>query len=66
MSGFPIRCYTCGYVIGRFEEKYLNLLNEGKDINEALNILKIKRYCCKRMFIGHVNIIDKLLLFSKK
>ena len=64
MSDFPIRCYTCGYVIGRFEEKYINLLNDNKTIEEALEILKIKRYCCRRMFICYVNITDKILLFS--
>jgi len=61
---FPIRCFTCGKVIGALEEKYFSQLESGKDPKKILNALGVTRYCCRRMFLGHVNVIDKLLLFE--
>jgi DNA-directed RNA polymerase I, II, and III subunit RPABC5 len=57
----PIRCYTCGKVTGNKWEKYQTLLNEGLDSSSALDQLGLKRYCCRRILLAHVDIIDKLL-----
>lgn len=32
--------------------------------SEALDSLGIKRYCCRRMFLSHVEVIDGFLEFS--
>jgi DNA-directed RNA polymerase I, II, and III subunit RPABC5 len=45
-------------------EKYQKLLAEGKSINDAMNELGLTRFCCRRMIMTHVEIIDKLLLYS--
>ena len=62
---FPIRCFSCNKVVGRFEEKYNSLLESGRTPKDALDSLGITRYCCRRMFLGYVDIVDKLLLFPK-
>ena len=62
---FPIRCFSCNKVVANFEEKYKSLLKEGMKPCDALNILEIRRICCRRMFLGHVDIIDQLLLFPR-
>jgi DNA-directed RNA polymerase subunit N (RpoN/RPB10) len=31
---------------------------------EALDSLGVKRYCCRRMFLSHVEVIDSFLEFS--
>jgi len=61
----PVRCFTCNKVIGNKWEKYNSILKSGKTSNVAFEELRIRRYCCKRMFLGHVEIIDKLLLHSE-
>lgn len=50
---FPIRCITCGKVINQYYQVYLNLIENGKTIKEALDSLNITRYCCRRMFMCH-------------
>jgi len=61
----PVRCFTCNKIIGNKWEKYNSILKSGQTSIVALEQLGLRRYCCKRMFLGHVEIIDKLLLHSK-
>lgn len=64
MSGFPIRCFSCNKVVGQYEEKYKKLIQDGNTPKEVLDSLNIKRYCCRRMFLGHVDILNSVLSFS--
>lgn len=61
----PVRCFTCNKVIANKWEKYNSLLKNGETSNFAFEQLNLRRYCCKRMFLGNVETIDKLLLYSK-
>ena len=63
---FPIRCITCGKVIGQYHNQYLQMLEQGTSIKDALEKLKITRYCCKRMFMCHNDIFDYVSEFDKK
>lgn len=58
---FPIRCFTCGKVL--YEQKYKNMLEKGSKPNEALDALNYSRYCCRKIFLTHINVLDKLLPF---
>ncbi|ADM11632.1 DNA-directed RNA polymerase II subunit N [Encephalitozoon intestinalis ATCC 50506] len=60
----PIRCFTCGKEISSKWEPYLELLRTSGREAEALDELGMKRICCRRMFLGHVDIVDKLLKFD--
>ena len=62
----PIRCFTCGKVIGNKWHRYLQLLNEEKEMAEIFQILGLNRYCCRRMIISHVDLIEKLLKYNSK
>ena len=61
---FPVRCFSCNKVIGNKIDLYEKLQNQ-MDNNYIFEHLGIKRYCCKRMFLGHIDdkidIIDNLL-----
>ncbi len=52
----PVRCFTCAKVIASKWEIYLELLERGHTNLEALEIIGFKRYCCRRMFLNHVDI----------
>lgn len=61
----PIRCFTCGKLIADKWEPFNRMKAEGKDINEIYKELGITRFCCKRMLVTHVNLIDDLLEFTR-
>ncbi|KOX77626.1 DNA-directed RNA polymerases I, II, and III subunit RPABC5 [Melipona quadrifasciata] len=60
----PVRCFTCGKVIGNKWEAYLGLLQAEYTEGDALDALGLKRYCCRRMLLGHVDLIEKLLNYA--
>ncbi len=62
---FPVRCFTCGAVIADLYEEYEKQVREGKDRAEVLDELGVERYCCRRMFFGHVEIMDKVIRYEK-
>ena len=41
-----------------------NALAEGKDAGEVLDDLGFNLYCCRRMFVGHIDLIDEVAPFS--
>lgn len=62
----PVRCFTCGKVVGNKWETYLDLLlQEHLSESAALERLGLQRYCCRRMVLTHVDLIVKLLNYNK-
>ena len=53
-----------GKVIGNKWEEYLSLLEDENSQAEALDHLGLKRYCCRRMLMTHVNLIERLLQYK--
>ncbi len=60
----PVRCFTCGAVIGHLWEEFEKRVKAGEDPGKVLDDLNVRKYCCRRMLLSHVNIIDKLLLYE--
>merc|ERR1711862_174468 len=60
----PIRCFTCGKVTANKWEAYLSLLQAEYTEGDALDALGLKRYCCRRMLLAHVDLIEKLLNYA--
>lgn len=57
----PIRCYCCGKIVGNKWQKYQKMLTDNISAEKALNILGLTRYCCRRMLLSHVELIDEIL-----
>lgn len=62
---FPVRCFTCGAPIGHLWGEYVKRVKQGEDPARVLDDLGVKRYCCRRMFLSHVEIADEILHFPK-
>ncbi len=59
----PIRCFTCGKLIGDKWEEFARRVKKGEDPKRVLDSLGITRYCCRRMLLSHVEIVDEVLKF---
>lgn len=53
----PIRCFSCGKVIGSKWEKYLELI-ESMSKKDALDELKLEKFCCRGAVMSNVETID--------
>ena len=62
----PVRCFTCGKVIGNKYDSYIEMLNAEYSERDALDELGLRRYCCRRMVLTHVDLIQKLLLYNSE
>ena len=60
----PVRCWSCGKVIAHKYQDYCIAVEEGKDAGQVLHDLGFERYCCRRMFVGHIDLIDEVAPFS--
>jgi DNA-directed RNA polymerase subunit N len=66
----PVRCFTCGTVIASAYEEYKKRLLEYQRAVDAgetpketpmqiLDDLKVERYCCRRMIVSHVDLVQE-------
>ncbi|MEM4239746.1 MAG: DNA-directed RNA polymerase subunit N [Candidatus Woesearchaeota archaeon] len=61
----PIRCWSCGKPIAHLWEKYKERVDKGESKKAVLDDLGLDRYCCRTMFLGHVDLIDTAGQFKK-
>lgn len=59
----PVRCFTCGKLIGDKWEDFARRMKEGDAPKEVMDDLGLTRYCCRRMLLSHVEIIDEIIKF---
>lgn len=66
----PVRCFSCGKVIGSLYEEYKKRYDEHKKAVDAgekpketpkqiLDDLGVDRYCCRRMILSHVDLVKE-------
>jgi DNA-directed RNA polymerase subunit N len=55
----PVRCFTCGNVISDVWEEYKERA-KSEPPGKVLDDLGIESYCCRRMLLTHVEIVDVL------
>ena len=60
----PVRCFSCGSVIADKWEAWKYNLTTGMSVSDALDDVEIMRYCCRRLYVSHVDLIDEVAPFS--
>ena len=61
----PIRCMSCGEVIGHLWEEFKKRISEGEDPKKVLDDLGIKDYCCRTVFLTHVDLVEEVGKFRE-
>ncbi len=60
----PVRCFTCGYPIGAKWEEFRKRVENGENPSKVLDDLGIKRYCCRRMMISHIELFKQVIKYG--
>lgn len=53
----PVRCFTCGTVVGSAYTVYKKQLEAGAAGQDALEATGLERFCCRRMLVAHVDLL---------
>jgi DNA-directed RNA polymerase subunit N len=60
----PVRCFTCGKVIGDSYESFVQRMELGEKSDEVLDSLGIERFCCRKMLIAHADLIEDVIHYG--
>ncbi|RLE50564.1 MAG: DNA-directed RNA polymerase subunit N [Candidatus Methanomethylicota archaeon] len=60
----PVRCFTCGSLLGDKWEEFKRRVTSGEDPAKVLDDMGIVRYCCRRTILSHVDLLQDMLKFS--
>lgn len=55
---FPVRCYTCNAPISAVYVEYARRTAAGEHPQNLMDALHVSRMCCRRMFLGHVELVS--------
>jgi len=61
----PVRCFTCGKLIGDKYDEFVKRVKGGEDAERVLDSLGLERFCCRRMLITACEYIDEVMAYTK-
>lgn len=62
----PIRCISCGRLIADKWEQYQEQVKKGKNAKDVLDNLGVESYCCRSIFLTHVDLIEKIARYKNR
>lgn len=62
----PVRCFTCGKLIGSSWEEFISRVRNGENPAKVLDDLGFTRICCRRMFLSHVDLLEQFSVYTSK
>ncbi|UCH02154.1 MAG: DNA-directed RNA polymerase subunit N [Candidatus Bathyarchaeota archaeon] len=62
----PIRCFSCGALISNKWEKFARRVKNGEIPKKVLDELDVRRYCCRRMILSNVDIVEEVLKYHEE
>jgi DNA-directed RNA polymerase subunit N len=60
----PIRCFSCGKVVGHLWEDFKRRVEAGEPPGKVLDDLGLKRFCCRQLFLGHIDLLKSVGKFK--
>jgi DNA-directed RNA polymerase subunit N len=61
----PVRCFSCGKPVADYWEDFKQRTSKGEEAGKVLDELGFTRYCCRRMFLGQVDLVDEILPYPR-
>ena len=61
----PIRCFSCGKPLAHLWEEYAERVGKNEVPKKVMDQLGVERYCCRGVFLGHLDLIDIAGEFKK-
>ena len=61
----PMRCFSCGKPVAQLWEQFKERVASGEEPKRVLDRLGLKRYCCRALFLGHIDLIDITARYKK-
>lgn len=61
----PVRCMSCGKPVAQLWETFQKRIQEGEDPKVVLDELELKRYCCRALFLTHVDTYKQIAKYKR-
>lgn len=61
----PLRCISCAKPVGHLWKSYKDRTSKGEDPKKVMDDLGLERYCCRALFLGHVDLLKDIMEFKK-
>lgn len=61
----PITCLSCGKPVAHLYDEFRERTSKGEHPKKVMDDLGLERYCCRALFMGHVDLIDTIARFKK-
>ena len=67
----PVRCFTCGKPVAESWDEFKKRTRsheeggQAEDPAKVLDELGFERYCCRRMMLSQVDLIDEILPYRR-
>ena len=56
---------SCGKPVAHLWEDFVERIKSGANAKKVLDELGLERYCCRALFLGHVDLLDTIARFKK-
>jgi len=61
----PIRCFSCGKPVAQLWEDFKQRRAKGEEVKKILDDMGLKRYCCRALFLGHLDMLNTVARYKK-
>jgi DNA-directed RNA polymerase subunit N len=60
----PVRCFTCGKPVAHYFKDFKERTAAGETPKAVMDDLGLSRFCCRRMIITHVDLVEDIIQFT--
>ncbi len=61
----PIRCFSCGKPVAQLWEEFDKRVKADEDPKKIMDDLGLNRFCCRALFMGHIDLMHTVAQFKK-